>query len=111
MLRPSIWKSVQGNETAIRLYERMGFVGDGIRKAYYSDPVEDALLMTRHPRMKYRNDKQPKNAASRTITPFKMELPDSSGKIEGIYVRCMFSWNRRNDAAAAKMADCTYDKI
>ena len=29
-----------GNETAIRLYER---------KAYYSDPVEDALLMTRHP--------------------------------------------------------------
>ena len=38
-----------GNETAIRLYERMGFVGDGIRKAYYSDPVEDALLMTRHP--------------------------------------------------------------
>ena len=38
-----------GNETAIRLYERMGFTGDGIRKAYYSDPVEDALLMTRHP--------------------------------------------------------------
>ena len=28
-----------GNETAIRLYERMGFTGDGIRKAYYSDPV------------------------------------------------------------------------
>lgn len=38
-----------GNETAIRLYERMGFTRDGIRKAYYSDPVEDALLMTRHP--------------------------------------------------------------
>ena len=37
-----------GNETAIRLYERMGFVRDGIRKAYYSDPIEDALLMTRH---------------------------------------------------------------
>ena len=36
-------------ERAIRLYERMGFTGDGIRKAYYSDPVEDALLMTRHP--------------------------------------------------------------
>ena len=36
-------------ETAIRLYERMGFTRDGIRKAYYSDPVEDALLMTRHP--------------------------------------------------------------
>ena len=38
-----------GNETAIQLYERMGFTRDGIRKAYYSDPVEDALLMTRHP--------------------------------------------------------------
>ena len=38
-----------GNETTIRLYERMGLTGDGIRKAYYSDPVEDALLMTRHP--------------------------------------------------------------
>ena len=38
-----------GNETAIRLYERMGFTRDGIRKAYYSDPVEEALLMTRHP--------------------------------------------------------------
>jgi len=38
-----------GNDTAIRLYERMGFTRDGIRKAYYSDPTEDALLMTRHP--------------------------------------------------------------
>ena len=38
-----------GNETAIRLYERMGFSRDGIRKRYYTDPTEDALLMTRHP--------------------------------------------------------------
>ena len=38
-----------GNDTAIRLYERMGFTRDGIRKNYYTDPVEDALLMTRHP--------------------------------------------------------------
>ena len=38
-----------GNATAIRLYERMGFTRDGIRKGYYSDPVEDALLMTRPP--------------------------------------------------------------
>lgn len=38
-----------GNETAIRLYERMGFVEMESCKAYYSDPVEDALLMTRHP--------------------------------------------------------------
>lgn len=37
-----------GNGTAIRLYERMGFTKDGIRKKYYTDPVEDALLMTRH---------------------------------------------------------------
>ena len=36
-----------GNRTAIRLYERMGFTRDGIRKKYYTDPVEDALLMTR----------------------------------------------------------------
>ncbi|MBQ0001849.1 MAG: ribosomal protein S18-alanine N-acetyltransferase [Clostridiales bacterium] len=36
-----------GNETAIRLYERLGFKRDGLRKNYYTDPVEDALLMTR----------------------------------------------------------------
>ena len=34
------------NETAIRLYERNGFTRDGIRNNYYTDPVEDALLMT-----------------------------------------------------------------
>ena len=34
------------NSGAIRLYERSGFTRDGIRKGYYSDPVEDALLMT-----------------------------------------------------------------
>lgn len=38
-----------GNDTAIRLYERNGFTRDGIRKGYYSDPTEDALLMTRQP--------------------------------------------------------------
>lgn len=41
-----------GNDTAIRLYERMGFTRDGIRKQYYTDPAEDALLMTRLPREK-----------------------------------------------------------
>lgn len=35
------------NETAIRLYERLGFTRDGIRKNYYEKPVEDAILMTR----------------------------------------------------------------
>ena len=38
-----------GNDRAIRLYERNGFTRDGIRKGYYSDPTEDALLMTRLP--------------------------------------------------------------
>ena len=38
-----------GNEKAIRLYERVGFTRDGIRKKYYTDPIEDAILMTRHP--------------------------------------------------------------
>lgn len=38
----------QGNAGAIRLYERTGFVRDGMRKRYYTDPVEDALLMTYH---------------------------------------------------------------
>ena len=38
----------QGNVGAIRLYERTGFVRDGMRKRYYTDPVEDALLMTYH---------------------------------------------------------------
>ena len=41
-----------GNDIAIRLYERMGFTRDGIRKQYYTDPVEDALLMTRLPKEK-----------------------------------------------------------
>ena len=38
----------QGNGTARRLYERMGFVQDGLRKDYYSNPKENAILMTRY---------------------------------------------------------------
>ncbi len=35
------------NASAIRLYERKGFVRDGLRKGYYTGPVEDAILMTK----------------------------------------------------------------
>ena len=36
----------KSNETAIRLYERTGFSRVGIRRNYYTDPAEDAVLMT-----------------------------------------------------------------
>ena len=35
------------NAGAIRLYERLGFVGQGVRPAYYTDNREDALIMWR----------------------------------------------------------------
>ncbi len=34
------------NDPAIRLYERLGFTQVGLRKRYYTDTGEDALLMT-----------------------------------------------------------------
>jgi [ribosomal protein S18]-alanine N-acetyltransferase len=34
-----------GNTAAIALYERIGFLRDGVRRSYYRDPQEDALLM------------------------------------------------------------------
>ena len=37
----------KSNEKALRLYEKMGFVRDGIRKDYYEEPREDAVLMSR----------------------------------------------------------------
>lgn len=37
----------ESNGTARRLYERMGFKEDGLRKNYYENPVENAVLMTR----------------------------------------------------------------
>jgi ribosomal-protein-alanine N-acetyltransferase len=35
------------NESAIRLYERLGFTHDGVRSRYYSDNGEDAIVMWR----------------------------------------------------------------
>lgn len=37
------------NERAIRLYERLGFAGHGVRPRYYSDNGEDAVIMWRLP--------------------------------------------------------------
>ena len=38
-----------GNVGAIRLYERLGFEARGIRRGYYTDNREDALIMWREP--------------------------------------------------------------
>jgi ribosomal-protein-alanine N-acetyltransferase len=35
------------NETAIELYRRLGFVETGVRRGYYTDNREDALIMWR----------------------------------------------------------------
>lgn len=37
----------ESNARAIRLYERAGFVRDGVRKNYYTEPLEHAVLMSR----------------------------------------------------------------
>ena len=37
----------ESNGTACRLYQRLGFVEDGLRKNYYTDPLENAVLMTK----------------------------------------------------------------
>ena len=39
-----------GNEPALRLYRRYGFVFQGIRKGYYTDTQEDAVLLSREMR-------------------------------------------------------------
>lgn len=36
-----------GNTAAIALYERYGFVTEGIRRNFYTNPIEDALIMWR----------------------------------------------------------------
>jgi ribosomal-protein-alanine N-acetyltransferase len=35
----------RSNDDALRLYERFGFTASGVRRAYYTNPVEDALVM------------------------------------------------------------------
>jgi [ribosomal protein S18]-alanine N-acetyltransferase len=37
------------NRGAIRLYERLGFVARGVRRGYYTDNREDALIMWKDP--------------------------------------------------------------
>ena len=37
----------EGNGTARRLYERLGFKEDGLRRDYYTGPIENAVLMTK----------------------------------------------------------------
>jgi [ribosomal protein S18]-alanine N-acetyltransferase len=37
------------NTSAIRLYERLGFKSRGVRRAYYTDNREDALIMWKDP--------------------------------------------------------------
>lgn len=37
----------QGNGTARRLYQKLGFKEDGLRRDYYENPVENAVLMTK----------------------------------------------------------------
>ena len=36
-----------GNQAAIHLYEKFGFVGEGVRPGFYRKPTEDALIMWR----------------------------------------------------------------
>jgi ribosomal-protein-alanine N-acetyltransferase len=37
-----------GNESAIGFYERAGFLREGLRRGYYRDPDDDAVLMGKH---------------------------------------------------------------
>ena len=41
------WRSDKSNEPARLLYERFGFSVAGVRRAYYTKPVEDAIVLWR----------------------------------------------------------------
>lgn len=43
----------RGNEAAISLYQKLGFETVGVRKNYYKNPTEDAMLLT-----KFLNDRE-----------------------------------------------------
>jgi ribosomal-protein-alanine N-acetyltransferase len=37
----------RSNDIARQMYEHLGFVASGVRRAYYTNPIEDALVMWR----------------------------------------------------------------
>jgi len=42
-----IWLEVRvSGSSARRLYEKLGFVESGRRKSYYTEPLEDAIIMS-----------------------------------------------------------------
>ncbi len=53
MINSAWWHGARGislevresNDAARRLYETFGFAQEGVRKNYYSDPVENAIIM------------------------------------------------------------------
>lgn len=56
MIGESVKKGIQkmtlevrkSNESALKLYQKYGFVNEGIRKSYYADNGEDAIIMWKH---------------------------------------------------------------
>jgi len=47
MLKSVFLEVRKGNETAVRLYQRHGFQSLRIRKSYFDNPTEDALIMVK----------------------------------------------------------------
>jgi ribosomal-protein-alanine acetyltransferase len=46
-VRTALLEVRAGNLEALRLYESLGFTREGLRRQYYREPVEDALLLRR----------------------------------------------------------------